>query len=108
MSKFTFNNLSVTVNDQTGKKWGEKKVLKANVYLDSEQKAMDVTIMQPEKKDTSKNPPIHNGICTVRVLKNDDFRLTLIVKHGDSISANLDAIKLDLAKAVDAINTYNS
>lgn len=108
MSKYTFNNLSVTVNDQTGKKWGEKKLVKANVFLDSTKNEMDVTIMQPEKKDTSKNPPIHNGICTVRVLKNDDFRLTLIVKHGDSISANLDAIKLDLAKAVDAINTYNS
>lgn len=108
MSKFTFNNLTVQVNDETGKRFGERKVLKANVYLDSEQNVMDITIVKPEKKDTSKNPPIHNGICTVRVLKNDDFRLTLVVKHGDNISAELDAIKLDLAKAVDVINTYNS
>lgn len=108
MSKFKFDNLTVTVNDETDKKFGEKKVVKANVYLDSDQKEMDITIVKPETKDTSKNPPIHNGICTVRVLKNDDFRLTLVVKHGDNIGAELDAIKLDLAKAVDVINTYNS
>lgn len=107
MKKTEINNITVIVNDETDNRFGDKKVIKSTAYFDLDANTLSITIAKPEKKDTSKNPPIHNGICVVRVLKNDDYRLTMTVKKGESIDKNLDAIKLDLAKAVDAINTFN-
>lgn len=97
-------NITVVINDET-ERFAENKIIKANAFLANDE--LQITIPQPQKKDTSKNPPIHQGYCCVRVLKCDDFQLTMRVKRGEKISDKLDAIKLDLAKATETINEYN-
>lgn len=106
MKKHLYPNYNVIVVDET-ERFGENKVVKTNAFVNPATKEIELTLKAPEKKDTSKNPPIHNGFATVRVLKNDDFQLTMRIHRGEKIEDKLDAMKLDLAKAVDTINEYN-
>ena len=97
-------NISIT---DGADRYEENKPVYGNIMVKSNSKEVEFSIPAPKKKDNSKNPHIYTGYCSVRLLKNDDFQLTMRVHRGERIGDCLDEIKIDLAKAVEKINECN-